>query len=229
MPRRTGTTPWAWAGLFVAATVGGSLLRSLLGSRFDFRKKAVLITGGSRGLGLEIARLLAQEGAWVAIAGRNTETLATAKTELEKHASRVLEIPCDVRQQEQVQAAVDETVRNFGRIDVLINDAGIIQVGPFETMTLEDFENAMATHAWGPLYAIRAVFPHMRQQGGGRIVNVSSIAGKIAVPHLLPYVMSKFALAGLSEGLQAEVARYGIHVTTVYPGLMRTGSHVNAR
>jgi len=226
--RYEAAAPWMMAGLFAGAAVGGSIVRALLRSRFTFRDKSVLITGGSRGLGLEIARLLAQEGAQIAIAGRSMESLEIARAELEQLGALVLPITCDVREQQQVEATVEETVRQFGRIDVLINNAGIIQVGPFETMTLEDYENAMATHAWGPLYAMLAALPHMRNQGGGRIVNVSSIGGRIGVPHLLPYVMSKFALSGLSEGLQAEVARYGIHVTTVYPGLMRTGSHVNA-
>src|SRR5262245_20287722 len=86
----------------------------------------------------------------------------------------------------------------------------------------------MATHGWATLYSTLAAIPHMREQGGGRIVNISSIGGKVGVPHLAPYVMSKFAQAGLSEALHTELSRDGIIVTTVYPGLMRTGSHVNA-
>jgi len=111
---------------------------------------------------------------------------------------------------------------------VLINNAGVIQVGPFEDMQIQDFEDAMATHAWGPLYTILAALPHMRRQRGGRIVNISSIGGKISVPHLMPYAMSKFALAALSDGMRSELRKYGIYVTSVYPGLMRTGSHVFA-
>jgi NAD(P)-dependent dehydrogenase (short-subunit alcohol dehydrogenase family) len=221
-------SPWAMAGLMLGAAVAGAVVQSLLRRPVSFRDKAILITGGSRGLGLEIARLFAEEGAQIAIVGRNASTLKTAQAELEKLGARVLSIPCDVRRQEEMQSAVEETVRRFGRLDVLINNAGIIQVGPFEKMTLKDYEDAMATHAWGPLYSILAAVPHMRKQGEGRIVNVSSIGGKLGVPHLLPYVMSKFALAGLSEGLGAELARDSIRVTTVYPGLMRTGSHVNA-
>ena len=89
---------------------------------------------------------------------------------------------------------------------MLVNNAGIIQVGPLEHMTIDDFEEAMATHFWGPLFTILAALPHMRGRGGRRIVNISSIGGKIAVPHLLPYTASKFALTGLSEGLRAELA-----------------------
>src|SRR6185437_14182851 len=116
----------------------------------------------------------------------------------------------------------------FGAVDVLVNNAGVIQVGPIEVMTHEDFELAMQAHFWGPLNTIMAALPGMRQRRSGRIVNISSIGGKVSVPHLVPYSASKFALVGLSEGLQAELAKDGIKVTTVCPGLMRTGSPRNA-
>src|SRR5262249_17300153 len=135
---------------------------------------------------------------------------------------------CDVTNQDQVQAAVDAVLARWGRIDVLINNAGTISVGPAETMTAEDYEVAMRTHFWGPLYMTLAVLPGMRQRREGRIVNISSIGGKVSVPDLVPYNASKFALVGLSEGLQAELAKDGIVVTTVCPGLMRTGSPRNA-
>ena len=110
----------------------------------------------------------------------------------------------------------------------MINNAGIIQVGPLEHMKLSDYEDAMNTHFWGPLFLVLAVLPHMRNQGGGRIVNISSVGGRISVPHLVPYSASKFALVGLSDGLRAELARDRIVVTTVCPGLMRIGSPINA-
>src|SRR5262249_38740290 len=135
---------------------------------------------------------------------------------------------CDVRNEQDVREAIDACVRSYGSIDVLINNAGVIQVGPFEHMRIEDFHYAMATHACAPLYGTLAALPHMRRQGGGRIVNISSIGGKISVPHLMPYSMSKFALAALSDGMRAELSRYDILVLGVYPGLMRTGSHVYA-
>jgi NAD(P)-dependent dehydrogenase (short-subunit alcohol dehydrogenase family) len=137
-------------------------------------------------------------------------------------------IPCDVRNRGQVDAVIAQVAASHRTIDVLVNDAGIIQVGPFERMTIADFEDAMATHFWGPLFAVLAVLPHMQRGGARRIVNISSIGGKIAVPHLLPYNASKFALTGLSEGLRAELIHAGIRVTTVCPGLMRTGSTYNA-
>jgi NAD(P)-dependent dehydrogenase (short-subunit alcohol dehydrogenase family) len=127
-----------------------------------------------------------------------------------------------------VRAEVEELMQrvrsHFGRLDVLINNAGIIAVGPLETMTHQDFADALAVHFWGPLHAILAVLPEMRGRQEGRIVNIASIGGKVSVPHLIPYGASKFALVGLSEGLRTELAKDGILVTTVCPGLMRTGS-----
>ena len=116
----------------------------------------------------------------------------------------------------------------LGPVDVLVNNAGTITVGPMEVMTLEDYELAMKTHFWAPLYATLAVLPQMRQRRAGRIVNISSIGGKVAAPHLLPYTASKFALTGLSDGMRLELLKDGIYVTTVCPGLMRTGSPRNA-
>src|SRR5262249_14240364 len=152
---------------------------------------SVLITGGSRGLGLEMARLFAAEGASLALLGRSSTTLQTARMELEKMDAQVLAIPCDIRNSDDVHAAVKRVVEVFGTIDVLVNNAGIIQVGPFQEMNLDDYQNAMATHLWGSLYACLAVIPEMRRRGAGRIVNISSIGGKIGVPHMLPYTISK--------------------------------------
>jgi NAD(P)-dependent dehydrogenase (short-subunit alcohol dehydrogenase family) len=197
-------------------------------SRDTFRGKTVVITGGSRGLGLEMARLWTAEGANVAICARTEEDLARAQQELVRRGGSVLAQSVDITSQEQVDQFIHTVVGRFGAIDVLVNNAGIIQAGPVDCMTLADYEMAMRTHFWGPLFAISAVLPHMRRQGQGRIVNVTSIGGKISVPHLVPYSASKFALVGLSQGLSAELAPHGIHVTTVCPGLMRTGSPRNA-
>jgi NAD(P)-dependent dehydrogenase (short-subunit alcohol dehydrogenase family) len=198
--------------------------------RYAFAGKSVLITGGSRGLGLVMARDLAAEGANLTLVARDEEELDRAVRDLQGRQPRVavVAVAADVRRRDDAERAVAQAIERFGRIDVLINNAGIIQVGPLNHMTLSDYEDAMNTHFWGPLYAITAALPHMRREGEGRIVNISSIGGKIAIPHLVPYSASKFALAGLSEGLRAEMARDNIFVTTVYPGLMRTGSPVNA-
>jgi NAD(P)-dependent dehydrogenase (short-subunit alcohol dehydrogenase family) len=194
----------------------------------DFAGASVLIIGGSRGLGLVLARLLADEGARVTLAARDLEELERARTDLEARGANVNIVVCDVRQQADVDAAVAAVVRDRGGLDVLMNVAGIIQVGPAEHMSAADFEDALRTHFWGPFYATRAAEPHLRQSRAARIVNISSIGGRIAVPHLLPYSASKFALTGFSEGLRTELAPFGIHVTTVSPGLMRTGSTYNA-
>lgn len=194
---------------------------------YSFRDKVVLITGGSRGLGLLMARELAAEGAKLALLARSEAELRRAAHELRSRGGRVLELPADVGEKEQVEAAVDRVLTYYGGLDVLINNAGIIQVGPVQHMGMEDYEVAMRVHFWGPLYAIQAALPQMRRQGGGRIVTVSSIGGKVAVPHLVPYSSSKFALVGLSDGMRAELAKENVTVTTVCPWLVRTGSYRN--
>jgi NAD(P)-dependent dehydrogenase (short-subunit alcohol dehydrogenase family) len=191
---------------------------------YDLRDKIILITGGSRGLGLVLAHQLLQQGAYVGIVARDALELERARIYLGPDSERVFPVVCDIADREQVEAMVHTVLRSFGQINVLINNAGVIQVGPAELMTLEDYEEAMNVHFWGPLYAVSAVLPGMRQRREGRLVNIASIGGKISVPHLLPYNASKFALVGLSEGLRAELAKDGIVVTTVCPGLMRTGS-----
>ena len=199
-------------------------------SNYDFAAKSVVITGGSRGLGLVMARELAEQGARLTLVARSDEELDRAVDDIRARQpfTEVLPVTADIRNRHDTERAIAQAHERFGRIDVLINNAGIIQVGPSSHMTLEDYQDAMDTHFWGPLYGILAVLPHMRNQGEGRIVNISSIGGRISVPHLVPYSASKFALAGLSDGLSYELARQNIHVTTVCPGLMRTGSPLNA-
>jgi NAD(P)-dependent dehydrogenase (short-subunit alcohol dehydrogenase family) len=191
---------------------------------YDFKGKVVLITGGSRGLGLVLARQFAQEGARLALCARNANELDRARQELSSGGAKVLAITCDVRQEAEVNHLVQQVESHYGRIDVLVNNAGVIQAGPLENQTIEDFREAMDTHYWGPLYATLAVLPAMKQRQEGRIVNIASIGGKVSVPHMLPYSGSKFALVGLSEGLRAELKQYNIAVTTINPWLMRTGS-----
>jgi len=214
-------------GCFALAT-GFTLARLARQRAFSFRGRTVVITGGSRGLGLELAREFASEGARLVLLARDEDELARAESELSPAGARVLAVRCDVRERSEVSSAIDRAAREFGRIDVLVNNAGIIQVGPLDHMTREDFENAMAVHFRGPLETMLAVLPHLRRVGGGRIVNIASIGGKIALPHMVPYTASKFALVGLSDGFRAELRRENILVTTVCPGLMRTGSPPNA-
>lgn len=189
----------------------------------DLQGRSVLITGGSRGLGLLMAEAFADEGCRVAICARDREELARAAARLRKRGAEVADFVCDVSDADQVEIMVEQVAQRFGGIDILVNNAGIIQVGPFEAMTLDDFERSMDTIFWGALYATKAALPGM-QRRGGNIVNITSIGGKVPVPHLLPYDAAKFALVGLSEGLRAELRSKGVLVTTVVPGLMRTGS-----
>lgn len=209
---------------------GGWLLARVWRARrtIDFAGKTVVILGGSRGLGLVLAREFASAGARLVLVARDPAELERARAELQARGAQAAALVCDIRDRGQIERTIERLVAEHGVIDVLVNNAGIIQVGPLEHMTAADFEDAMATHFWGPLWAILAVLPHMRRGGAKRIVNISSIGGRVAVPHLLPYSASKFALTGLSEGLHAELAREGIRVTTVSPGLMRTGSTYNA-
>ena len=216
------------AGLMVVGLAVRILVRAIRERRFDFSGRSVLVTGGSRGLGLELARELIVEGARVAICARDAEELERARQDLAARGGHVLAIPCDVTDRDAVNGMVAHVVAELGDLDVLVNNAGTIVVGPLEVLTHDDFEDAMRTNFWGPLHTILAVLPEMRRHRSGRIVNIASIGGKLAVPHLAPYSASKFALVGLSEGLRAELIGAGIIVTTVCPGLMRTGSPRNA-
>ena len=195
---------------------------------FVLKNRVALITGGSRGLGLAIARHLGRLGAHVALAARDRAELDAARSDLQSRGIGVTAIVCDLSSRGAGQRLVEEVVGEHGRLDVLVNNAGIIEVGPFDHMQQRDFEMAMDVHFWAPLETMRAAIPVMRRQGGGHIANVSSIGGRIGVPHLVPYCASKFALTGLSTALRAELRQDNIFVTTVSPGLMRTGSPFNA-
>jgi NAD(P)-dependent dehydrogenase (short-subunit alcohol dehydrogenase family) len=215
----------AGAGLAAAFAARNGVQRS---RRFSFADSTVLIAGGSRGMGLVLARQLVDAGARVAVCARTAEDLEAAECELRARGGEVIAIPCDVSRPEDVRAMVQQVLERFGAIDVLFNFAGIIQVGPLEAMTPEDFRRAMDVHFWGALNTALEVLPGMRRRGWGRIVNVASLGGKRAVPHMLPYTASKFALVGLSNGLRTELAKDGILVTTIIPSLVRTGSARNA-
>jgi NAD(P)-dependent dehydrogenase (short-subunit alcohol dehydrogenase family) len=194
----------------------------------SFRGKTAFVTGGSRGLGLLIARELLARGANVAIAARDADELARAAQQLHASGSNVLTIEADMTIRDEVDNAVKHIEQHFGPVDVLVNNAGTISVGPIETMTIDDYRSSINTHFWGPYFTTMAVLPRMQRRQFGRIVNISSIGGKISVPHLLPYSVGKFALTGFSEGLRSALLKDKVYVTTVCPGLMRTGSPRNA-
>jgi NADP-dependent 3-hydroxy acid dehydrogenase YdfG len=220
MQHRTGRWP-----LLAAGAIAGLLLASRRAGRLeDLRGQSALVTGGSRGLGLMLGRELIASGvSALAICGRDEAALERARQDLTKSGARVLAIRADVTDQGQVENLVETVAAQFGRLDILINNAGTIAVGPLDAMAVADFEDALRTNFWGPLYATLAALPVMRRQRGGRIVNIASIGGKISVPHLVPYAASKFALVGLSQGLRAELAREGIADHRL------SGSHANGK
>ena len=207
--------------------LAGVVLARAVGRRrrkLDLRERVAVITGGSRGLGLVLARELVRHGARVAICARDAAELERARVELTVLGGSVHASPCDVTDRDDVIRFLTEVRDELGPIDILINNAGVVQVGPLELMTIDDYERALRTHLWGPLYAMQTVIPDMRARRTGRIVNIVSIGGKLAVPHLAPYSASKFALYGLSAAAHAELVKDNVYVTTVCPGLMRTGS-----
>ncbi len=210
-------------GLFLAARAIRRQMRW-----YELHGKTVLITGGSRGLGLALGREFVSQGARVAICARDVEELERAGSDLVRPGKPVLALPCDISRVREVGRMVEAVRDHFGPIDVLVNNAGVIEVGPVEEMTLKDFEEALNVNLRGPLYTMMAVIPEMRRRGEGRIVNITSIGGKIAMPHLTPYTVSKFAFVGLSKAMGVELAKDSVRVTTVCPGLMRTGSPRNA-
>lgn len=195
---------------------------------FELPGKVAIVSGGSRGLGLVIARQLVMQGVKVAIWARTKEDVDAATEELRQLGGDVVGFACDIRDEQQVRECVNSVLAHWGQIDLLFNVAGIMQVGPLDAMTREDFLDAMDINCWGALNTTLAVLPSMRARQWGRIVNVASIGGKRAVPHMIPYDTSKFALVGLSTGLRTEFAKDGILVTTACPSLMRTGSPRNA-
>lgn len=187
-----------------------------------------LVTGASRGLGLLIARELASRGYRLAICARDADELAAAQADLTSRGVEVFTVRCDVGDRDQVDRMVRSVIDRFGTLDVLVNNAGIIEVAPVTAMTVDDFATAHAVMFWGTLYPTFAALPHLLAKRRGRVINITSIGGKLSAPHLLPYNSAKFAALGFSEGLRAELSGTGVTVTTIVPGLMRTGSHVRA-
>jgi short-subunit dehydrogenase len=212
--------------LGAAAAFAGA--RRLLARETDLFGTVAIVTGGSRGLGFLLARELAREGCRLAICARDVDELERARADLERRGAEVIAIRCDVADPVAAGALVEETERRLGPVDLLVNNASIIQVAPVDALGIKDFQQALAVNFWGTVQPTLAVLPGMRARRRGRIVNITSIGGKVSVPHLLPYSAAKFAAVGFSEGLAAEAARDGVRVVTVVPGLMRTGSYLHA-
>jgi short-subunit dehydrogenase len=212
----------AFALLAVAASLANDVARAR--RRTSLRNAVVLVSGGGRGLGLEIARECARRGSKLALLARSRVELDAARDELRAGGATVEIAVCDVRDDASVADALGTLVAELGPIDVLFNVAGVIEVGPVDALVVDDYRDAIETNFLGAVRLVEGVRGSMRTRRSGRIVNVASLGGRIPIPHLLPYTASKFAILGYSEGLRAELARFGIVVTTVVPGLMRTGS-----
>nr|WP_294693504.1 SDR family oxidoreductase [uncultured Friedmanniella sp.] len=187
-----------------------------------------LVAGASRGLGLLLARELGRRGHRLVICARSAGELEIARSHLEADGLTVRTAVCDVSDAEAVEALVDDTERIEGPVAVAIVVAGVIQVGPLASLTRAHFEEALGVMLWGPVHVGLALAGRMRARGHGRIGVITSVGGLVPVPHLLPYSTAKFAAVGFAAGLRDELAGTGVKVTTVAPGLMRTGSHLRA-
>ena len=223
---------------FVLGLAAGAATVALTGSRkpMSLEGRVALVTGGSRGLGFLIARELIDLGCDVAICARDADELEAARARLFIRArgiagargGRILAVPCDVSDRAMTEEMVRDVTAELGPIDIVVNNAGVIMVGPEASMLDEDYDEAMGVNFGGTLNVTRAVLPAMRARGRGSIANITSIGGTVPLPHMVPYTASKFAAFGLSQGLAVELARDNIRVTTVVPGLLRTGSPVNS-
>jgi short-subunit dehydrogenase len=215
---------WFVAGV---ATGGAYALYRQLG-RVRLDGKVAFVTGGSRGLGLLLAHALGARRMRVVICARDEEELERARSSLVAAGVDATALPCDVTDEDGIAGLVADVEENLGPIDLLVNNAGIIQVGPAESMRPEDYRRAMDVMFWGALNTAEAVLPRMRARRRGTVVNITSIGAAVGIPHLAPYDAAKFALRGWSEALSAEMSRYGVTVITIVPGLMRTGSFGHA-
>jgi NAD(P)-dependent dehydrogenase (short-subunit alcohol dehydrogenase family) len=187
------------------------------------RGQTVVITGATSGIGLETARAFARAGAKVVVAGRREERLDELVEEIAGRSGEALAVRTDVAEQSQVERLIEKSVKRFGRVDTLVNNAGVGIAARFEEQSIEHFRRVMEINFWGAVYGCKAVVPLMRAQpNGGVIINVSSILGKRGVPFETAYCASKFALAGFSEALRTEVMSAGIDVSTIFPGAVES-------
>jgi NAD(P)-dependent dehydrogenase (short-subunit alcohol dehydrogenase family) len=215
--------------LLTAGALAGAAALTARRGPDDLRGEVAVVTGASRGLGLLLARELARQGCPLVICARDPAELGRAAGQLREAGADVTAVACDVTDEATPSRLVQAALERHGRLDIVISNAGIIQVGPVRAASPEHFETALDTMALAPARLALAALPVMRGQRHGRIVTIASIGGKLSVPHLLPYSTAKFAAVGFSEGLRAELGRGPVMVTTVVPGLMRTGSHLQAR
>ena len=182
--------------------------------------KNALITGGSRGIGFAVAVRYAREGASVALLARSRENLAQAAERLRESepGAEAMTVDAVVGEREQVEAAVAEAVARLGRVDVLVNSAGIASLGEVDAMAPDEWERMVRVNLLGTYYVIRALWPHLKEQGGGSIINLSSGSGRRAHAGWSAYCVSKFGVMGLTDALQKEGRPHGIRVNVICPG-----------
>jgi len=188
----------------------------------ELKDKVVLITGASAGIGLATARSLAAAGAKVVLAARSTDKLTQLADELQRDGHAALVVPTDMRNQAEVAQLVATAVQHYGQIDVLINNAGQAIAGTVAEVDVDQFQQVIELNVFGPIYAMQASVPQMRAQGGGIIINVSSMVSKMHIPGLGGYAATKAALNMLSDTARGELAPDNIRVITVYPRMTAT-------
>jgi len=186
------------------------------------KDKIVVVTGASSGLGEATARLLSAQGATVVLGARRADRLELLAKELEGHGGKALAVTTDVTRREQVKALVDSAVRTYGRIDVMINNAGLMPQAPLERLKIDEWEQMIDVNIKGVLYGIAAALPHMQRQKAGHFINVSSVPGHRVGPGFAVYAATKYAVRALSEGLRQEVKPYNIRTTVISPGAVAT-------
>jgi NADP-dependent 3-hydroxy acid dehydrogenase YdfG len=183
--------------------------------------KVVVITGASSGLGEATARLLSKEGATVVLGARRADRIQALAGELSK-GGKALAVTTDVTDRDQVRRLADAAVEKCGRIDVMINNAGLMQQSPLERLKVDEWDNMIDVNIKGVLYGIAAALPHMKRQKSGHVINVSSVAGHKVTPAGTVYCATKHAVRAISEGLRVEVKPYNIRTTIISPGAVAT-------
>ena len=188
----------------------------------DFRHAVAVVTGASSGIGKATALALAREGARVVLAARRRAPLEQVAEEVTALGGEPLVVPTDVSQREQVEHLIDHTLETWGRVDILVANAGIYVRSPIREMRIEDLERSIAVNFYGTVYAVMAVLPHMLEQKSGHIVLVTSMDAKKGIPPDAPYVAAKFAASGFGDVLRQELHGTGVHATVVFPGRVDT-------
>lgn len=232
MPRPSRDRPGRPTAMFAAhLAFGGALARAYRAfgtPQASLRGKVAVVCGGSRGLGRSVARELLLQGASVAICGRDPRSLEETRAWLEAFGGPVLAKVCDLQSEAQTLSFLESVTEELGPIDVVVANAATILVAPLETLTPFDFDKAHREIFGAAMHPALLALPDMRARRSGTLVFISSIGGKVGVPHLAPYSAAKFAVTGFAEAVGAEVAKDRVRVLTVFPGLMRTGSHLHA-